>query len=189
MASEIIVNTIKAPTTGANANKVIIPSGVTLDANAGDFIPPAGAVVQVTKVGHSTATSNTSSSYTDTGLTGSITPKFSNSLILIIVSANVSTAGSNGNEIANRLYRSAPTTSTIQEIQRAMLLHGASGGNHQGTYHAGVTMFDTPGTTSTCTYKWQFKVISGGGEIRHNDYAVSGVPTNQARIILMEIAQ
>ena len=33
MASEIIVNTIKAPTTGANANKVIIPSGVTLDAS------------------------------------------------------------------------------------------------------------------------------------------------------------
>ena len=41
MASEIIVNTIKAPTTGANANKVIIPSGVTLDASAGTLITPA----------------------------------------------------------------------------------------------------------------------------------------------------
>ena len=38
MASEIIVNTIKAPTSG-NANKVIIPSGVTLDATCWDYQP------------------------------------------------------------------------------------------------------------------------------------------------------
>jgi len=31
MASEIIVQTLKGPTSGANANKVIIPSGQTLD--------------------------------------------------------------------------------------------------------------------------------------------------------------
>ena len=60
--------------------------------------------------------------------------------------------------------------------------------NHQAI-KSGVTMYDTPGTTSTCTYKWQNKVITGGGEIRHNDYASGGVPTNQARMILMEIAQ
>ena len=35
MASELIVQTIKGPTSGANANKVIIPSGQTLDASAG----------------------------------------------------------------------------------------------------------------------------------------------------------
>ena len=35
MASELIVQTLKGPTTGANANKVIIPSGQTLDASAG----------------------------------------------------------------------------------------------------------------------------------------------------------
>jgi len=156
---------------------------------SGNGIQIPGHMVQVHTVGHSSHQSTTGSSYADTGLTGSITPKFSNSLILIIVSANVSTAGANSQENAVRLYRSAPTAATIQEIQRAMLLYGASGGNHQGTYHAGVTMFDTPGTTSTCTYKWQNKVISGGGDIRHNDYAVTGVPTNQSRMVLMEIAQ
>ena len=171
MGSTLTVDNIVGATTAANVKL------------------PAGAVVQVQKVGHSGNTNTTGSSYVDTGLTGSITPKFSNSLILITVSANVSTAGANSQENAVRLYRSAPTTATIQEIQRAMLLYGASGGDHQGTYHAGVTMFDTPATTSTCTYKWQHKVINGGGNIRHNDYAVSGVPTNQARMILMEISQ
>jgi hypothetical protein len=41
MASELIVQTLKGPTTGANANKVIIPSGQTLDASAGSISLPA----------------------------------------------------------------------------------------------------------------------------------------------------
>jgi hypothetical protein len=175
--------------TVSGSGNITIPTGVkVVGTDAGSIVAP-GHVIQVQTIGQSSAQSNTGSSYADTGLTGSITPKFSNSLILITVSANVSTAGANSQENAVRLYRSAPTTATVQEIQRAFLLYGASGGNHQGTYHAGVTMFDTPGTTSTCTYKWQNKVLSGGGDIRHNDYAVTGVPTNQARMILMEIAQ
>ena len=181
MASELQVTTIRGVPSGANANQINIPSGQTLHA--------PGHVIQVQKVGHSAHQSTTGSSYSDTGLQGSITPKFSNSLILIIVSANVSTAGANSQENAVRLYRTAPTAATIQEIQRGMLLYGASGGNHQGTYHAGVTMYDTPGTTSICTYKWQNKVISGGGNIRHNDYSSGSPSDNQARMILMEIAQ
>jgi len=86
MASEIIVNTIKAPTTGANANKVIIPSGVTLDASAGTLRPSAGAVVQMT---HSTTAGNASgansSTFVDTGVSVSITPKYATSKILVIV--------------------------------------------------------------------------------------------------------
>jgi len=35
MASELYVETLKGLTSGANANKVIIPSGQTLDASAG----------------------------------------------------------------------------------------------------------------------------------------------------------
>ena len=64
MASEIIVNTIKAPTTGANANKVIIPSGVTLDASGGNFSPPSGHIIQtsaVTRVNNLQMTINNSS--------------------------------------------------------------------------------------------------------------------------------
>ena len=182
MSSILKVSEIQDPTNGNTALAIDSTGDITT-------LKAPGSVIQAHTLGHGSNVTTTGSSYVDTGLTGSITPKFNNSLILIIVSANVSTSGSNGNEVANRLYRSAPTTATVQEIQRMLLLYETSGGNHQGTYHAGVTMFDTPATTSTCTYKWQHKVISGGGETRHNDHSVSGVPTNQSRMILMEIAQ
>ena len=94
MASEIIVNTIKAPTTGANANKVIIPSGVTLDASAGTLRPSAGAVVQVTQsnpVGGSNLavgfshSGNNKANYVPIGSTYnlSITTKYANSWIVV----------------------------------------------------------------------------------------------------------
>ncbi len=46
MASEIEVQTLKGPSGGANANKVLIPSGHTLDASAGTIVPSAGHVVK-----------------------------------------------------------------------------------------------------------------------------------------------
>ena len=84
MASEIIVNTIKAPTTGANANKVIIPSGVTLDASAGTLRPSAGAVVQTVMFEDSTMQVSTSTSFA-TFFSQSITPKYADSKLLCTV--------------------------------------------------------------------------------------------------------
>ena len=46
MASELTVQTIKGPTSGSNANKIIVPSGHTLDASGGTLVPSAGAVVK-----------------------------------------------------------------------------------------------------------------------------------------------
>ena len=46
MASELYVETLKGLTSGANANKVIVPAGQTLDASAGTVVPSAGQVVQ-----------------------------------------------------------------------------------------------------------------------------------------------
>ena len=42
----LTVQTLQAPTSGANANKVIIPSGHTLDASNG-LTTPSGHVIQV----------------------------------------------------------------------------------------------------------------------------------------------
>ena len=71
MASEIIVQTLKGPSSGANANKVIIPSGQTLDASSG-FIPPAGSVVQVKylDIYGTTAYDDITVSNSTTGFTG-----------------------------------------------------------------------------------------------------------------------
>jgi hypothetical protein len=87
MASEIIVNTIKAPTTGANANKVIIPSGVTLDASGGELTTPAGHIIQVVEATTATNYGNiTSTSFVEVSpdLRCTITPKFANSKLLVM---------------------------------------------------------------------------------------------------------
>jgi len=42
MASELTVQTLRGPTSGANANKVLIPSGHTLDASGGTITLPNG---------------------------------------------------------------------------------------------------------------------------------------------------
>ena len=44
MAGTLQVENLIGPTSGSNANKVLIPSGQTLDASEG-FIPPAGHIV------------------------------------------------------------------------------------------------------------------------------------------------
>lgn len=100
MASEIIVNTIKAPTTGANANKVIIPSGVTLTA--------PGHVIQVVQA--STATSygtTTSTSFTEVSadLRCTITPKFANSQLLVMFHSMMYKSGSGNPWGVATIYR------------------------------------------------------------------------------------
>ena len=60
--STLQVENLIGPTSGSNANKVIIPSGQTLDASEG-FIPPAGSIVQVVN------TSGAGLSYTNTNST------------------------------------------------------------------------------------------------------------------------
>ena len=86
MASEIIVQTIKGPTSGANANKIIVPSGQTLDI-AGDWTPPVGSVVNCETY---LASSSSLSINTTTQANGFVLPpvinytkKFSDSLIVV----------------------------------------------------------------------------------------------------------
>lgn len=65
MASTITVQNLRGPATGANANKVIIPAGQTLDASAG-FVPPAGSVVNMGCAKHSQyASSNLSNTWVE----------------------------------------------------------------------------------------------------------------------------
>ena len=48
--STLIVENLKGPTTGSNANKIIVPSGQTLDASGGTITPSSGQIVNVTTV-------------------------------------------------------------------------------------------------------------------------------------------
>ena len=91
MASELIVQTLKGPTSGANANKVIVPSGHTLDASAGSFMPAPDQILQVKHVQWDTTTiHSTATTYieiTDSAIT--ITAKGNNSKFYLTSACNV----------------------------------------------------------------------------------------------------
>jgi hypothetical protein len=86
MAGTLTVQTLQGPSSGANANKLLIPSGQTLDASEG-FTPPAGHVVQTQIAEDLNSLSTTSTTMQDV-LTINFTPKYNNSILLISGAVN-----------------------------------------------------------------------------------------------------
>ena len=122
MASELTVQTLKGPTSGGNANKIIIPSGQTLDASNG-FTAPAGHVVQCqqyydSQTAHVTTTSN---SFVASGIAKSITPKYSNSLI--IIQSNISKAYAT-NWMEAKMYLGGGAMPSSGQYQVGYIDHG-----------------------------------------------------------------
>ena len=180
----LTVQTLQGPTSGANANKVIIPSGQTLDASNG-LTTPAGHVIQT--VSATTAdfiprVTTTSGSFVTTGHTLTITPTSTSSKILTRFSIT-SGHSSAGQYIYFRVYT-----------------------NHNGGYYTGAEgmqgnpihwgvvngeALDSPATTSAITYSIYFMV--SGGATAYSGWSTfsSGAYTNDQNgnsFTLQEIA-
>lgn len=147
MASDLTVQIIRGPGSGANANKILIPAGQTLDASAASLIPANAQVVQIKNVNSTSAPSaNGSSTFTNSGVYVDIVPKFANSKILVIAQSHIwrSGAGHNWHRIINQ------TTGAVS---------GNRGGRDQYSgYHEDVTIVwqDSPGSTASQRYEIQF---------------------------------
>jgi len=152
------VDTINEKTTG---NGVAIP----------------GHIIQVLSSNKTNQTQITATSYTDTGLSVSITPKFSTSKIFV----NVSCFGIcyNTQYIAHRLLRD----STVIYVD-----FGYNNNNYWMPVNYNIGTLDSPSTTSAITYKTQAYVSHAGvGDLRYNYSGAGG--THTASITAMEIAQ
>lgn len=165
------------PLTGAE-QVPLVQSGGTKKATVADF--RSGGVLQVVSASYSTQTTSTSSTYADTGLTASITPKYSTSKILVLVNqAGVAKkgSGSNFNSANIRLLRNATSIATI-----------AAGAGYTGTGidnnigACSAAFFDSPATTSAVTYKTQF------ASDQNVDGVVVQANSSVSTITLMEIA-
>ena len=110
----------------------------------------AGAIVQVVNATNTTQASSSSTSYADTGLTATITPKSATNKILVIVDqSTLKTAGNSGNAVNLKLLRGATTLWTLQsqhDTATAVQFNGVTSMN----------WLDSPATTSATTYKTQF---------------------------------
>lgn len=136
----------------------------------------AGQVLQVVSATYSTATTTTSTSYIDSGLTATITPKFATSKILVL--ANVQSGNNtSGGSIGLQAVRNAIT---IVGLQNAAFY--SVGGTSRGTVSIGY--LDSPATTSSTVYKIQYKT-NGTGTAQICPDGTTDVCT----LTLMEIAQ
>ena len=149
MASELIVQTIQGPSSGANANKVLIPSGHTLDVSGGTLVPSAGQVVQVVNRTDVSATGTSSTSFVNSGVNVTITPKFANSKIFIQFIGTSYSTGSGKYTI----YRDATNLELISHAQV-----GSGSINYSPSTLA---VFDEPNTTSLVTYSVYYAANSG----------------------------
>lgn len=139
----------------------------------------AGSVLQVVQAVSTTQTSATTTYVDATGVTVTITPKFSTSKILVIVSASMYFGNTGGG---------------VQILKNGSVIFNPSPDNGTGPFYifiaaaigspAPITYLDSPATTSALTYKLQFRAYSGTAYVNY----ASGTNNGGSTITVMEIA-
>ena len=169
-------------------SKIEVNEIVERTSGSGVHIP--NHIIQVITAEHSAYVTTTSSSYSDPGLQATITPKFASSHILVVCSVQAGQSGANGHQCYCRILRSGDSTMIGGEGQRFTYarIEDDSSNMHTSSYKTIIRKDTSHNSTSSQTYKFQHRIISGGGTLRHNDYS-TGTPPEQSTMVLMEIAQ
>ncbi len=146
-------------------------------------LPPnvigAGAVLQVVNATYSTETSTTSTSFIDTGLSASITPSSPTSKILVFVSLTGFYKSGNNNLLA--ICQLLRDSTVINSFERIGPYNNSASDTNRESNATSTTYLDSPATTSSTTYKVQFRVDGSGTIICQGNGGSS-------TITLMEIA-
>ena len=145
------------------------------------LVMPTGSVLQVVHTNYGTTVNTSSDSMVDTGLQASITPQSTSNKILI--SVNVSdpfknTTGTSGG-IDMRIVRGS---TSIHAFALANLYTGTTMQNNGTPMSA--TYLDSPSSTSSTTYKVQYKRYASAGGYSVGINASGGIST----LTLTEIA-
>lgn len=162
-------------------------NNLALSANTGTIVDTAraGGVIQMVNATTQTNVEVTTATYTDSGLSASITPTSSSNKILIIVSQMVQfqrDAGS-GYEMAatTKLFRDS---SQISKKTSSITVGSGPTGTQGGRDGLAFAVLDSPSTTSSVTYKTtgSCNTTNNNGTIRYNEGGTKG------EITLIEVA-
>ena len=174
---------LQAPSSSSNNRIMTLP-----DTADGTILtttnPKTGNILQVVHANQASAVESTNTAaYTDTGLTGTITPTSASSTILVMISQNLrlssaTNGGQNGGSI--QILRGSTNITTNQQAYLFYNSNGQSASlfNYINYSHQ---VLDAPSTTSATTYKTQQITYGTGTSIFANYAGVS-------RITLLEIA-
>jgi hypothetical protein len=155
MAGTLTVQNLQGPSSGANANKIIVPSGQELHA--------AGHVVSASRIDLDTEQTFTSASFIDvTNGSITVTPKTSNSTFIVTASCHgyTTTAGASWSSLVIRLVRD--TADLGGYLSSDPYFDGIINPSLNEAMHQPlIKRTDTPSTTSAVTYKVQVFTKNG----------------------------
>ena len=182
--STLHVENLKGLSSGGNANKIIVPSGQTLDASNG-FVAPAGHVIQ-TVVGSTNSLTTGTATFATIG-SGSITPISTSSKILLTLQMHVYVGSQATDEWVGCLIRVTRNGTVINGDNGADPYgNGAFKQNDSDRYMEYSTRMyiDSPSSTSSVSY-----VIQGAAKAsRSTMYINSADYGDGGNFYLQEIA-
>ena len=164
--STLSVDTIQGQTTAANVKL------------------PAGTPVQVVSQSTTTQTNISSTSFTATGLSQTITPKYASSKILILVnmSADFFQQGNSSKSLGLQILRDSTAITTRGDNCYAGV---ATNGYYSVPIHGTISFLDSPSTTNSITYS-----VKGNVSSTSNSTTLRmGNSNATSTLTLMEIAQ
>ena len=123
--------------------------------------------------------SSTSDSYVDvTGLDVVITPKFSNSTMILVTSFHVSTAAGNRNASVRLTFNHSGISQTAVDSNQDGYSINSEGGSFDG--YGAMCYSHSPNTTNEITYRFQFRNVGANSSVYFN--------RKPSRIIAYEVA-
>ena len=140
---------------------------------------PAGTVLQVVSVTATAVVSNSTSTFADTGLTATITPRSTSSKILVLMSHAGCGKETGNTALQIKLLRGATQIMYVEDL-------GGYTGTTANIFIGSVSAnyLDSPATTSATTYKSQLASRAAIAVVYVNNYGSVGAAST---ITLMEI--
>lgn len=185
--STLFVNNLNT----ASGSTITVPTGKQIIGTDTNSIKAPGMIIQVQSgqlITQLTKNSNLGT-YSDTGLSVTITPKYSNSKIYVNATGNAYASASSDNPL-HKIVRTVSGTATSIAATDYITYSNANG-NHGGAYVQSV--MDTAQSTAAHEYKVQIRSDTGGGVVYFNvnDSNNSGTSDEAqlSTIVVMEIAQ
>jgi hypothetical protein len=145
-----------------------------------DRLNRAGNILQVVQGTYSTQVNTSSSTYSDTGLTATITPTSASSKILVLV--NQAGCGKESGNTSGR-FRLVRNATEVIVFEKYLGYTASTATNYAGS--CSTCYLDSPATTSATTYKTQFASSNNIAGV-YAQASDGGSPTSI--ITLMEVA-
>jgi len=186
MAGTLTVQNIQGPTSGDNANKIIVPSGHTFDASGGTLVPSAGQVVQTVKSSKVTAaidTTTTTKAEISSSYRVSLTPKFDNSVLFLTYQAGFNVGDNTRMGIDFMVGTNSDYSSMVRIDATSVDETVRTAGATVTTKRLAMMQYYTVDSTATRYFTMYFNRPMGSGGARVNDN------TGASFLIVQEIAQ